>query len=114
MKIHFLTFCALFILSAVSALAQPKPAESFDDILKGYKLETIYETKFDKPIRMIREDELIENGKRARKPPKDIDWVLEGPAEITVKQGRMHMKNDPSGNCVLWNTRTFPDTETPR
>ena len=83
---------------------------SLDDILKGVELETVYETTFEGPLRVIHESELIEDGKIVREPPKDIDWILEGPGEVYVKSGRMHIKNDPEGNCVLWNTRQFPQS----
>ena len=83
---------------------------SLDDILKSVELETVYETTFEGPLRFIHESELIEDGKIVRQPPKDVDWVLEGPGEVYVKSGRMHIKNDPEGNCVLWNTRQFPES----
>ena len=101
---------ALLFFSGVPTFAQSEPANSLDDILTGLEVETVYETTFDKPIRIIREDELLEDGTFVREPPEDIDWVLEGPAEISVKDGRLHMKNDPAGNCVLWNTRQFPES----
>jgi hypothetical protein len=75
-----------------------------DDILKSLELETIHETTFDKPIRTIHEDELIEHKKIVRRPPTNVDWVLEGEAEVSVKEGRLHIKND-SRPSVLWNTR---------
>lgn len=74
---------------------------SFDDILEGVELKTVYETNFDEPIRMVRESELIEDGKLVREVPKDVDWVLESPAEIAVKSAWLHIRNDPSGDCVL-------------
>jgi len=83
---------------------------SLDDILKGVELETVYETTFEESLRIIHESELIEDKKIVREPPKDIDWVLEGPGEVLVKSGRMHIKNSPDGNCVLWNTREFPES----
>lgn len=83
---------------------------SLDEILEGWELETVYETSFEEPLQMIREDELIEDGKFVREPPRDIDWVFEGPGEVSVQSGRLHIKNDPSGNCVLWNTREFPES----
>jgi hypothetical protein len=89
---------------------EPGATGSLDDILKKVELETVYETTFDKPIRMMKEDELFDDKNRVRRPPKDIDWVLEGPAEVSVKSGRMHIKNDGSNNCVLWNTREFPES----
>ncbi|MHC4995774.1 MAG: DUF1961 family protein, partial [Planctomycetota bacterium] len=70
--------------------------------------ETVYETTFDEPIRIIREVELLEGNKFARVAPAGIDWVLEGPGEVVTKAGRMHILNDPAHNCVLWNTREFP------
>ncbi len=90
--------------------APPAPAVSLDAILKGVELETIYETAFDEPLRMIREEELLEGMTFAREPGRNVDWVLEGPAETEVKSGRLHIRNDPSGNCVLWNTREFPES----
>jgi hypothetical protein len=84
--------------------AAPRDSVSLDDILTGVELETVYETIFDQPPRVIREDELIADGKIAREPPHDIDWVLEGPAELQVKARRLHIRNDPGANCVLWNT----------
>jgi hypothetical protein len=81
-----------------------------DDILKGVELETVYETTFEEPLRIIHESELIEEKKIVREPPKDIDWVLEGPGEVYVKSGRMYIRNSPDGNCVLWNTREFPES----
>ena len=82
---------------------------SLDDILKDVELETIYETQFDEPLHMIHESELTEDGRIVRTPPKDVDWVLEGNAEIFTKQGRMHIKNDLH-HSVLWNTREFPES----
>lgn len=86
------------------------PTVSLDEILKGRTLKTVYETSFDEPIRVIREDELVEEGKFVRQPSEDVDWVLEGPGEVEVKSGRLHLRNDPTGNCVLWNTRVFPES----
>jgi hypothetical protein len=83
---------------------------SLDDILKGVELETVYETTFEEPLRIIHESELIEEKKIVREPPKYIDWVLEGPGEVYVKSGRMYIRNSPDGNCVLWNTRKFPES----
>ena len=88
----------------------PGEPASLDDILKGVELETVYETTFDAPLRVIHENELIEGNRIVREPPKDIDWVLEGPGEVYAKSGRMHIKNSPDGNCVLWNTREFPES----
>jgi len=88
----------------------PGEPASLDDILEGVELETVYETTFEGPLRIIHESELIEEGKIVREPPKDIDWVLEGPGEVYVKSGRMHVRNSPDGNCVLWNTRDFPQS----
>jgi len=87
----------------------PGKSASLDEILESVELETVYETSFEEPLRWIHEDELIEDKTFAREPPKDVDWVLEGRAEVSVKSGRMHMKNDEY-HCVLWNTRTFPDS----
>ena len=76
MKRCSLLCCALFIACAVSAFAK-----SLDDILKDYRLETIYETSFDTPLKMIHEEELADGGKTiAREVPAGIDWVLEGRA----------------------------------
>jgi hypothetical protein len=82
---------------------------SLDEILKDAELETIYETNFDEPIRMIHESELAEDGTIVRQPPGDVDWVLEGEAEVSVKAGRMHIVNG-SHHSVLWNTRAFPES----
>jgi hypothetical protein len=90
--------------------AEPGKSASLDEILEGLELETVYQTTFDEPLRMVREEELIEGRKIAREPAEDVDWVLEGPAEVSVKAGRMHIRNRPEGNCVLWNTREFPDS----
>lgn len=46
---------------------------SLDDILKGAELETVYETTFDQPVRLIREQKLVEDGKYARVPAADVD-----------------------------------------
>ena len=73
------------------------------------EVETVYETTFDEPLRMMREQELVEGKTYSREPAEDVDWVLEGPGEVTVKDGRMHFKNSPDGNAVLWNTRVFPE-----
>ena len=84
-------------------------ATSLDDVLEGAELETIYHASFDEPLRMIREEELIDGKRFAREPARDVDWVLEGPGEVDVKGGRMHFKNSPDGNAVLWSTREFPE-----
>ena len=91
--------------------ATPAKATSLDEVLKDAKLETVYETTFDEPLRLIREADLTDGGKEyVREPGEDVDWVLEGPGEVTVKNGRMHFKNSPQGNAVVWNTREFPDS----
>ena len=82
---------------------------SLDQILKEYELETVYETSFDEPIRMIHESKLLAGNQIARKLPQDIDWVLEGAAQVSVKEGRLHVKND-GDHCVLWNTGAFPES----
>ena len=82
---------------------------SLDEILKKAELETVYETTFDKPLQVIREDELVVGKNYAREPAEDVDWVLEGPGDVTVKDGRMHFRNSPDGNAVIWNTREFPE-----
>jgi hypothetical protein len=87
----------------------PKESTSLDDILKDLELGTVYETTFDEPMRMIHEDNLVGDKDLARQPPKDVDWVLEGAADVSVKEGRLHLKND-SHHCVLWNTREFPES----
>ncbi|MEO0446757.1 MAG: hypothetical protein AAF191_11855, partial [Verrucomicrobiota bacterium] len=73
------------------------PSRSLDAILSEVELETIYQTSFDEPLKMLPITELLdERGKQiATEPPEDIDWILEGPADISVKDGRMHMRNDP-------------------
>jgi hypothetical protein len=83
---------------------------SLTEILKNYQLETIYETRFDEPLNIVKEESLIVDRKRTREPSKDTDWVLEGPAEIKIKEGRMYIKNQDDANCVLWNTREFPES----
>ena len=104
--------CVLLLSFVIPVQAAQKTPRSLDEILKNYQLKTVFETTFDKPLKMLPISKLLdERGKKiASEPPEGIDWVLEGPAEISVKDGRMHMKNDPSGNCVLWNTRIFPDS----
>lgn len=85
-------------------------ATSLEEVLKGLELETVFETDFDGPVRMVREETLLEGKVFAREPGEDVDWVLEGPGEVAVKDGRLHIKSDPNGNCVLWNTRDFPES----
>ena len=58
---------------------------------------------------MVKEETLLEDGKIARELPKGTQWVLEGTAEVSVKKGRLHLKNNPD-HCVLWNTREMPDS----
>lgn len=88
----------------------PTVPSSLDQVLDGVELETVYETDFEEPLHMIHEDDLIENGMITGEPPEDVDWVLEGPAEVFVESGRMQIRNSPDGNCVLWNTREFPES----
>ena len=85
-------------------------SSSLDELLAGATLETVYETNFDEPLRLIREAELTSGGKEyLREPAKDVDWVLEGPGEVVAKDGRMVFTNSPKGNAVVWNTREFPE-----
>jgi len=84
-------------------------ASSLDEVLKDVERETIYETNFDQPIRMVRETELTDGSQFVRKPSRDVDWVLEGEAKVSVEEGRLRLKND-GGHCVLWNTREFPES----
>jgi hypothetical protein len=87
----------------------PEELGSLDEILEGVELQTVYETTFDESIRMIHEDKLMEDQKIVRQPPEDVDWVLEGAAEVFVKEGRLHIEND-SHHSVLLNTRKFPES----
>lgn len=85
-------------------------AGSLDGVLEGLQLETIYETKFDEPLRLVREDELLEDGTIAHAPTDDVEWVLEGAkAEVTAKDGRMHLENN-GDHCVFWNARELPES----
>jgi len=83
-------------------------ATSLNEVLEGAQLETVYETTFNAPLRLIREDQLVEGKTIAREPEPGVDWVLEGSGEVSVREGCMHLKNSPDGHAVLWNTRQFP------
>ena len=91
------------------AAADLGKATSLDGILAGAELETVYETTFDEPLRLLREAGLTDGGKEyVREPADDIDCVLEGPGEVTVKNGRMHFKScTPSypGRCAVTTDR---------
>jgi predicted signal transduction protein with EAL and GGDEF domain len=106
---------AIILVATVSSFGAdslpvtPATSGSLDAILQGLQLETIYETSFDQPLRMVREDALIDGKAIAREPSRGIDWVLEGAATVSVKGGRLHLKNE-SDHCVLWNTREFPES----
>lgn len=82
---------------------------SLDDLLKEVELAPFYETTFDRPLRIVEEETLLEDGKIARELPTGTDWVLEVTAEASVKEGRLHLKNN-SDHCVLWNTREMPES----
>jgi hypothetical protein len=51
----------------------PPVSASLDEILNEYELETVYETTFDSPIRMVHENELVEDNRISRDVPANID-----------------------------------------
>ncbi|MBD3676313.1 MAG: DUF1961 family protein [Planctomycetaceae bacterium] len=89
--------------------SEPRKSVSLDDILKDLELETLYETSFEEPLRVIHEDQLADDKTLTQPPSEEIDWVLEGKADVSVKEGRLHLNNDDY-HAVLWNTRTFPES----
>jgi len=82
------------------------PARGLD--VSGLDLRLLYEADFSKPLRFVKEDDLVRDGRRVRRP-EDVDWVLEGKASARVEGGRLYLTND-AGHLVFWNTRTFPDS----
>jgi len=76
-----------------------------------YDLELLYTADFSSPLNVVHEDQLFEDGKRARRPEQH-EWVLEGPGRARTEQGALHLeslKPDKNGHIVLWNTRKFPE-----
>lgn len=93
------------LLPALAAAADPaSPAAGLD--LAGITLTKLYEADFAAPLRLVKEDSLFDQGRRAR-DPGGAEWVLEGAASAELKDGRLHLVNEGS-HLVCWNTRRFP------
>ena len=78
--------------------------------LSPYRKTLLYEADFTKPLSVVCEDDLFQDGKRV-KTPGDAEWVMEGPGRATVSDGILTMeslKPEDKGHIVLWNTRAFP------
>lgn len=79
--------------------------------LAPYKLTSLYEADFSRPLDVVYEKELFDGDRRARLP-EGSDWVFEGPGRAWTDGGRLHLessKPQESGHIVLWSTRVFPD-----
>lgn len=84
--------------------------------LSSYDLELAYEADFFRPLRMIREDDLMAGDDRVAMPSGDVDWVFEGPGSAWTQNGGLHVTNfipgqsekQKAGHVVIWNTRKFP------
>lgn len=84
--------------------------------LSAYSLETVYSMDFLKPIEIVREQDLFEDGRRIRVPQTDEPWILEGPDGMIVetREDGLFMKTPlpedrADGHWVLWANRVFPD-----
>jgi len=78
--------------------------------LARYKLLPLFTADFTKPLNVVAEDALFENGKRVRQPGK-AEWVLEGKGRAWTENGLLRMVSDnpKKDHLVLWNTRVFPE-----
>lgn len=80
------------------------PTSALD--LSAFALELVYEADFSRPLNLMREADLFENGRRVRRP-SGADWILEGNARAWTGDAQLHMEST-GGHLVLWNTREFP------
>ena len=78
--------------------------------LSGYDLEPIFAPDFGKPLPIIAESTLFEDGQRVREPEPG-QWVLEGPAKAFTADGQLTIDNLSSGgdHVVLWLPRPVPE-----
>lgn len=90
--------------SAAPTTPRPKVAPTLPDTsdatrgldLSRVALDLVYEADFSQPLRVIREVDLFENGRRVRRP-EAADWVLEGSkATVSTVGGRLHLANGGS------------------
>lgn len=78
--------------------------------LSPYKLTSVYQADFSRPLDVVHEDELFDGDRRVRLPDGK-DWVFEGPGRAWAEDGRLHLesfKPQEAGHIVLWSTRVFP------
>jgi hypothetical protein len=78
--------------------------------LTGLKLTPIFEPDFRKPLPVVHEDDLCKGEQRVREP-KPGQWVLEGPASASTKDGELVIDNlatDGTAHTVLWLPEAFP------
>lgn len=80
------------------------PARQLD--LARYELKLLCEADFSKPLNVVKEASLFQNGQRVRQPA-GAEWVLEGQASAFTTNGLLHLRNEGS-HLVCWNTREFP------
>jgi hypothetical protein len=94
--------------------------------LSGYDLRPFYENDFDRPQKIAREEDLIEQAggmwRRKACPAPDAEWIAEGWGGAEVRNGRLIVAPshfDASGkpqaiepgrrsHMVVWNSRIFP------
>jgi hypothetical protein len=80
--------------------------------LDALTLRPVFDTRFDEPLDLTLETELLEGEARVRLPA--TEWVLEGPNATaeTVEDGLLLRTSAPEdrrdGHIVLWNTREMP------
>jgi hypothetical protein len=111
---HFLRSIALVFISVGvgSATAGEPPLSDSSDPPRGIdltqiELAPVYQADFSGPLRVVKESELFENGRRVREPATGIDWVLEGRADARVANDRLYLTNE-AAHLVIWSTRRFP------
>lgn len=74
-----------------------------------YNLSLFYEADFSRPLDVVMESDLFENGERVRQPQSE--WVLEGSGRAYTDSGACIVESVPrdfSNALVLWSTRKFP------
>ena len=91
-------------LASLLALREA-PAQPID--LTPYKLTAYYSNEFNSRQKIIPERSLIEDGRRARRPPADAEWVSEGDGTAEIRGGRLQV-TPRNSHMVVWNRNVFP------
>lgn len=125
----FVLACLWLAIISVTAQEEVKvvtsPVSEAPIDLSKYKLKPIYSNDFNKPQKIVFEEDLIErtadgNWRRKLKPDSKAVWIAEGMGGTDIRAGKLRvsplpfdgkgqpMTEKPRSHMVVWNNRIFP------